>query len=586
MAEVAESGPTPDATDAEASAAYKSVSAQATPFDGERFFTPAASPFDATVTSSLDTQLDTELSSEKQTIDDRSKDQSQFQSQSPPPEDGDAELQRTATALSTASTRPAMPLGQEIIFVALVCCGQIFTQACLGQAIAILPYIRVTYGDLSPGELSWVPAAFSLTVGTFILLAGRTGDIIGHKKVFMAGWAWLSLWSLLAGLSAFTQEQIFLDVCRAMQGIGAAMLLPCGLAILGRTYPPGRRKDMVFAIFGATAPNGSILGSVFAGISAQFLWWPWTFWLMAICAAVIFGLCFPIIPSTGYGASKSKNEKFDFLGAVLGVSGLVLFNAAWNQAPLVGWQEPYIIVILILGILAFLAFLYVESRAAQPLIPVSQFNATMGFVLGCVALGWSSFGIWVYYFWQFLLNLRKQTVLLSTADFTPVCVAGLTAALLTGRLLGIWPPEVIMLIALCAFCTGNILLATMPVNQIYWAQTFVSAVVTPFGMDMSFPAATLILSNSVSKKHQGIAASLVVTVVNYSISIGLGIAGTVDRYIDPSQTDLLLEYRGALYAGIGLSGCGIMLAVVYTIYNAVVRSKEKRKRGFEGKEKE
>lgn len=182
-----------------------------------------------------------------------------------------------------------------------------------------------------------------------------------------------------------------------------------------------------------------------------------------------------------------------------------------------------------------------------------------------------------------------------------------------------------MIIALCAFMTGSILIATLPVHQIYWAQIFVTTLVTPFGMDMSFPAATLVVSDSVEKSKQGVAASLVNTIVsrfsvfmiilrpskqppsnenfpqppnqtlhnnplplphhrrkniipsltitfprqvNYSISLGLGFAGTVEVHVNRggrTPTDLLHGYRCALYLAIGLAGLGILLAIFFLL---------------------
>lgn len=170
---------------------------------------------------------------------------------------------------------PPFSLVHEIAFVAIICSAQLLTQAGFAQAIVPLQIIGESFGALSPGQLSWFTAAYSLTVGTFILIAGRLGDNFGHKILFITGFVWYALWSLVAGLSVYSRSYIFLDVCRALQGIGPALLLPNALAILGRTYPPGRRKNMVFSLFGATAPNGFLVGAVFSALLSQRVWWPW-----------------------------------------------------------------------------------------------------------------------------------------------------------------------------------------------------------------------------------------------------------------------------------------------------------------------
>ena len=177
-------------------------------------------------------------------------------------------------------------------------------------------------------------------------------------------------------------------------------------------------------------------------------------------------------------------------------------------------------------------------------------------------------GIWVYYLWTFLLNFKHKTPILAAAMTVPLAISGGCAAICTGILLGKLRPCWIMVIALCCFLTGNILVGTAPVGQIYWAQLLVATIVTPWGMDMSFPAATIVLSNAVDKSHQGIAASLVNTVVNYSISLGLGFAGTVQRYIQgngTSKEDQLHGLRSAYYMSFALAGMGVAISLIFVV---------------------
>lgn len=149
--------------------------------------------------------------------------------------------------------------------------------------------------------------------------------------MFVFGFIWFGLWSILAGLSVYV-EQIFFDFCRAMQGIGPAILLPNGIAILGTLYPPSPRKDMAFAMFGSVAPGGSAFGAVFASIFAQFLWWPWAYWAMAIACLMIAIVAWVVIPAYPGNDDRDKMfQRLDVLGSIFGVGGLVLVNVAWNQ---------------------------------------------------------------------------------------------------------------------------------------------------------------------------------------------------------------------------------------------------------------
>lgn len=313
-----------------------------------------------------------------------------------------------------------------------------------------------------------------------------------------------------------------------------------------------------------------MVGALFAGIFAL-TWWPWTFWSFAIALAFIAVVSYFVIPDppsrtdVTHMSLRQKLVALDLGGAILGITALVLINFAFNQAPIVGWQKPYVYVCLIIGALFTAAFFFVELRVvSNPLIPCHAFTSDVCFVLGCMACGWASFGIWVYYLWVLLLELRGLSPLLATAQISPLVISGCVAAIMTGYLLSRVRPAVIMCVALCAFLIGNVLIGTAPVEQTYWAQTFVCTLIIPFGMDMSFPAATVILSNAVEKKHQGIAASLINTVVNYSISLGLGFAATVEVYtVDGEADPTITGLRHAYYMSFGLAGLGLVISLCY-----------------------
>lgn len=406
----------------------------------------------------------------------------EFRTEKTPQNEDPETLNRVETVTSTMS--PPKSPWREALFIATVCMAQFMTQA--GLAVAIVPGLIIgkSFNTTSPGQLSWFPAAYSLTVGTFILVAGRLGDIYGHRLLFIVGFLWFGIWSLLAGFSVWSNS-VFYDCCRAFQGIGPAMLLPNAVAIFGQTYPPGRRKEFVFSFFGATAPGGFVVGGVFSAIFAQWVWWPWGYWVMGIVCFILAGMGFVVIPSSS--RPKTVNtfniiERLDLLGAAVGISGLVLVNFALNQAPLVGWETPYTYAMLIVGLLLLGVFGFIERSATHPLLPHSALKGDLAWVLGCIAAGWSSFGVMIYYFFQFNMVIKGDSGLLATAKFSGASVSGATASVVTGFLLGRCTPSFIMFCAMAAFTTGLALLATTPVGQTYWAQMFLTSIITPWGM--------------------------------------------------------------------------------------------------------
>ncbi|KAF2023021.1 hypothetical protein EK21DRAFT_105518 [Setomelanomma holmii] len=481
----------------------------------------------------------------------------------------DFDLSRTKSIAETLS-----PI-REFLFVGLLCSAQFVTQASLLNTLNILHIIGDDLGITDPGVLSWLIAGYSLTVGTFILLSGRCGDLFGYKNMLIIGFAWFAIWNVITGCSVYAPGnggQVLFIFARVLGGIGPAILLPNALGLLGATYKNGKKKHMIFSLFGACAPGGAVVGGTFSGLWSL-LWWPWTYWTFGIALAILTILSTFILPSVPLSpevralSHRQRISELDLLGASVGITAMILFNFAWNQAPGFGWEQPYIYALLIVGILMFPLFFWIELKIAKkPLLPFDALSTDVSFVLICESCGWATFGIFIYYFIQILQQLRGTSPLLTVAQVSPFAISGFLAAITTGHVISRIGPGWVMLISMLAFLIGSILTATMPVDQTYWKQAFVVTLIIPWGMDMSFPAGTLILSDAVEKRHQGMAASLVNTVVNYSISIGVGIAGTVETKINRgahNTQDELRGYRGALYLAVGLSGMGVVTSIAF-----------------------
>lgn len=483
---------------------------------------------------------------------------------------------------------------RQLTGVAALCCAMLLTQSALGQTVLPIRDIARTFNVLySEAQQSWFAAAFSLTVGTFVLPAGRVGDIVGHKPIVVLGYLILSIFSLLAGLSHYTGSYIFFDVCRAMQGVGCAVLLPNSLAILGRVFAPGTyAKHLSFSFFAATAPNGFLVGALFTtlmSMNRRVGWW-WGFYVMAITAALLAALCAWVLPSeeemravsaswnleskeqqeeVAAAASEAASvggkkdplwKRLDLFGTITGVVGLVLFNFAFNQALVVGWETVYVYVLLIVGVIFIAIFIWGEGKALYPLLPTSVFHLSGTLILLCLACGWASFGIWVFF-----LNLTNQVVrgfspIFNILTFVPAGVAGIIAAFSSAQILGRTSPPFVMLLSLLAFCIGSCIAGNAPVRVD--ALGYVSSGIMPFGMDMSFPAASIILSDFLPTHQQGAASSIVNTVVNYSIALGLGFAGVVETHVNDGGRNPLRGYRGAFYMGMGFAGAGVALALL------------------------
>ncbi|EXJ77791.1 hypothetical protein A1O3_10020 [Capronia epimyces CBS 606.96] len=467
----------------------------------------------------------------------------------------------------------SMSWPREILFNIMVAFLQLIPQSTLTTVFPVSHDIARSFSIANPSVLPWLVAAYAVSFGTFILIGGRLGDIFGHKTMVVIGYCFLSSWSVVAGLSHYAGYELFF-VARGFQGLGASLMVPNGLAVLGRTYPPGsKQKIFAFTLFGLCAPVGAYLGMIFGALFTKFAFWWWSFYTLAIVSCLLAVLAHLVLPSPPPTPKqlrpvREKLGDMDWLGAITGVGGLICVQVSLVSAPASGWSTQYIFMLLIIGFLLIAFFIVVELKVAeQPLVPFKMLRVDVGFVLGAVACGWATFGIWTWFLWKFLLGIKRESPLEAALHVVPIVPVALIASVLTAWMMRKCRPSWTLFWALVAFTLGPLLLAIdSNVDRTrYWTWTFVSLIVMPFGMDMSFPAATLIMSNFFPPHQQGVAGSLISTVVNYSISLGLGLASTVEVHVNNHGRDRLAGIRGGWFMGVGLGGLGVVISVAFVI---------------------
>lgn len=244
-----------------------------------------------------------------------------------------------------------------------------------------------------------------------------------------------------------------------------------------------------------------------------------------------------------------------------------------SQAPSVGWETPYVYSLLIVAILHLLAFLYWEAKvASSPILPFDIWKAPSFLALITVVFfSVMSFGIFSWYFFVWSLKVRGDTMLSAAASITPLTVGGVIAAFTAAWLIPRLPAQYILAIGATSMAISSIILATMPEQQIYWQAMFPAAAIVAFCPDFIFTASQIVASNSVAKTQQGVAGSLIGTLLTYGISTGIGFGGTVEIYTNRQGMDIIRGYRGALYLGIAFAVAALVLSLTCVRINKDVR---------------
>src|SRR6476661_5156866 len=218
-----------------------------------------------------------------------------------------------------------------------------------------------------PDDLQWVLSAYALTFGGFLLLGGRVADVLGRRVVFMAGVALFTLASLACGLSG---SEGMLIGARAVQGLGAAILAPAALSIITTTFDEGSERNKALGIWGAIGGSGAAVGVLAGGILTKYLGWEWIFFVNVPVGA----LALVLAPRFVRESRSEREHSQDYGGAVTITAGLALLVYGVSQAPQDGWTSGATIARLAVAAVLLIAFLVIESRVKDPLMPFSIFK--------------------------------------------------------------------------------------------------------------------------------------------------------------------------------------------------------------------
>ncbi|KAJ6172499.1 hypothetical protein N7470_001566 [Penicillium chermesinum] len=303
--------------------------------------------------------------------------------------------------------------------------------------------------------------------------------------IYVAGAIWLTISSILCGVS---QTWLMLIICRALQGLALAALLPSGITILGSTYRPGPRKNLVFSVYGACAALGFFAGFFFSGVCSEFTTWRWYFFVGAILSAITAVSSIFSIPRD-YSEKRSWGIRMDWIG--LGLSVPVLHSSCFLS------QKARL---RLKGI-----FTYVEGWViSNPLLHGDIFRVKymtpLTIALLCL---YGSLGIFLLYGVFYMSEIMGATPLQIVAWTVPMAVGGLILSATGGFILHKVSGTLLLLISCLGYVGSGLLFALIPVGGNYWAYVFPSMICGTIAIDISFNLANIFITTSVPKARQG-----------------------------------------------------------------------------------
>ncbi|MBA0050859.1 MFS transporter [Streptomyces sp. AJS327] len=379
-----------------------------------------------------------------------------------------------------------------------------------------LPSMRDDLGFDAPG-LAWVVNAYFLAFGGLLLLFGRMADLLGRRRVFLTGVALFGAASLVCGLA---QEPWQLVAGRFVQGAGAAMASPAALALITLLFPGTEERARAFGIWGGIAALGGTMGLVISGALTGLASWRWIFLINLPVAAAALALLPRLVPE-----SRSPHAaRLDVPGAVLGTGALVSLVYGLLQAGESGWRDTAAVAPMALAVLLAVAFLAVEARTREPLVPLSF----LSFRFRAVANGGTLLFSAAMYAMAFLLMVHLQTVLgyrplTAGLAYLPYGVGILAGMWLSSRAVARLGTRPTLVISFLLSAAGLLLLSGVTPSDGYVSGVLPGMLVTSLGCGVSLPALTVAALTGTTKEDAGLGSAVLSSVQQVGGAVGVAV---------------------------------------------------------------
>jgi EmrB/QacA subfamily drug resistance transporter len=433
-----------------------------------------------------------------------------------------------------------------------------------------LPSIRADLG-FNQQNLQWVLSGYLVTYGGFLLLGGRAADLVGRRRLLVAGTAVFAVCSLAGGLAT---NAATLVGARVAQGIGAALMAPAGLSILTTTFTEGRDRTRALGLWGAISGVAAATGVFLGGVLSEGPGWRWVLFVNIPVCALIVAAAFRLVP---VDPRRARSATFDIPGAVLVSAAMLLLIYALVKAPDEGWATRHTIGELGTAAVLFVAFVIVERRSRNPLFPFAIFR-----VKGLAAadatqlLAFAGFLSAFFFLTLYMQNVLGYTPIQSGSAYLPVTVGIVLGAGVSTQLMPRIGTRPIIVTGALVAAAGMYLLSRVPVHGSYVSDLLPGLAVMSIGLGAVFVTVTVAANAGVPADKAGLAAGL----LNASLQLGSALGLAVFSAIATARTNHLLTHHAAppeaLTSGFGWA---ILAAAVGVLVAAAIALRAANTRG-------
>jgi EmrB/QacA subfamily drug resistance transporter len=387
-----------------------------------------------------------------------------------------------------------------------------------------LPHIQNALG-FSDSALEWVVNAYTLAFGGLLLLGGRSGDLLGRRRVFIAGILLFALASLAGG---FATDQAWLLTARVIQGVGGAMAAPTALSLIAVTFPEGPPRNRALGVYAAMSVAGAAVGLIAGGLLVNYLSWRWILFVNVPIGLAVAALATRVLPE-----SDRRTGRFDLPGAItgsLGVAALVygLSNAATSESGVSHWGDTKVIVSLVAAAVLLALFGVIEVRSKHALLPIRVLRSRdrTGAYLISLCVGTALFGMF-FFLTLFIQNVWGYSPLKAGIAFLPMVGMIMAASGFASQLVARIGARPLMVTGATIMAGGMIWLSRITEHSSYAGGLLGPMLVTALGLGLVFVPLSLVSLTKVGNQDAGVASSLLNVGQQVGGSIGLAVLGTV-----------------------------------------------------------